>query len=53
MDDALIALLEQKPLEYITVRDICAKAGVSRSTFYLHYETIDDLLSECVEHTNA
>ena len=49
MDEALIALLEQKDLEYITVKEICQKAGVNRSTFYLHYETISDLVNEAVE----
>lgn len=53
MDDALIALLEQKDLEYITVKEICQLAGVNRSTFYLHYETISDLVNEAVERINA
>lgn len=48
-DEALIALLEQKDLEYITVKEICRQAGVNRSTFYLHYETISDLVNETVE----
>lgn len=52
MDEALIALLEKKDFEYITVKEICEKAGVNRSTFYLHYETVSDLLDECVEYTN-
>lgn len=52
MDDALVSLLEEKSLEYVTVKEICEKAGVNRSTFYLHYETIEDLLSECVENVN-
>lgn len=52
MDEALIECLEKKDLEYITVKEICEKAGVNRSTFYLHYETIADLLNECVEYTN-
>lgn len=46
MDEALIDLLNDKDFEYITVKEICKKAGVNRSTFYLHYETIDELLSE-------
>ena len=50
MDKALILLLEKKEYSYITIKEICQKAGVNRSTFYLHYETIDDLLSECVEY---
>ncbi|MDE5995211.1 MAG: TetR/AcrR family transcriptional regulator [Oscillospiraceae bacterium] len=49
MDEALIALLEVKDLEYITVKEICEKAGVNRSTFYLHYETVSDLLNEAME----
>lgn len=52
MDEALIALLEIKDLEYITVKEICEKAGVNRSTFYLHYETIADLLNEAMENVN-
>lgn len=50
MDAALIRLLETKDYEYITVKEICEKAGVNRSTFYLHYETINDLLVECLEY---
>ena len=36
-DEALIYLLENKDIEYITIKEICNKAGVNRSTFYLHY----------------
>lgn len=52
MDEALISLLKEKDLEYITVKEICQKAGVNRSTFYLHYETIADLVNEAVEMVN-
>ena len=52
MDEALIALLEKKDLEFITVKEICEKAGVNRSTFYLHYETIADLVNETAERIN-
>lgn len=50
MDLALISLLEQKPFEYITVSELCKTAGVNRSTFYLHYETFDDLLAETTRY---
>ena len=46
MDKALITLLEEKSFGYITVSEICKKAGVNRSTFYLHYENTVDLLNE-------
>ncbi len=52
MDEALWTLLEKKDFAYITVKEICAAAGVNRSTFYLHYETMADLLSESVSHMN-
>ena len=48
MDEALIALIEKKDFEYITVKEVCAEAGVNRSTFYLHYENTRDLLDESV-----
>jgi len=50
MDLALISLLKKKPFEYITVSEICETAGVNRSTFYLHYETIGDLLHETARY---
>lgn len=50
MDEAFLALLEKKDFAYITVKEICEAAGVNRSTFYLHYETMADLLEESVSH---
>ena len=52
MDQAFLELLEKKDMEYITVKEICEAAGVNRSTFYLHYETIGDLLAESVQYMN-
>ena len=46
MDKALLSLLEEKAFEYITVSEICKRANVNRSTFYLHYENTVDLLNE-------
>ena len=50
MDEAFLELIEKKDFSYITVKEICEKAGVNRSTFYLHYETISDLLAESAQH---
>ncbi len=50
MDLALLSLLKKKQFEYITVSEICKTAGVNRSTFYLHYETVADLLLETVRY---
>lgn len=52
MDKALLSLLSEKDFEYITVKDVCERAGVNRSTFYLHYENTADLLAEAVEMIN-
>lgn len=52
MDDALISLLQKKDYDFITIKDICKEAKVNRSTFYLHYENITDLLEEVVQNTN-
>lgn len=50
MNMALISLLEKKEFAYITVSEICREAGVNRSTFYLHYETVGDLLAETTRY---
>lgn len=50
MDEAFLELIEKKDFAYITVKEICEKAGVNRSTFYLHYETVGDLLAESAQH---
>ena len=46
MQDALLELLETRPLEKITVTDVCSAADVNRSTFYAHYTDIGQLLLE-------
>lgn len=35
--DGLVTLLQQKPIEKISVKEICEAADVNRSTFYSHY----------------
>jgi AcrR family transcriptional regulator len=44
LGDALIALMQEKPFDTITVQDVLVRAHVSRSTFYAHYSDKDDLL---------
>lgn len=52
MDEALLLLLEKKDYDRITVKELCEKAGVNRTTFYLHYESMNDLLEETVVMIN-
>ena len=53
MNQALLSLLEKKDIEFITVTEITKKAGVNRSTFYLHYENIYELLEETIKNLNS
>jgi AcrR family transcriptional regulator len=41
---ALLALIERKPLEQITIREIAAAAGVHYATFFRHHPTKEALL---------
>lgn len=50
MNLALITLLKKKPFEYITISELCETAKVNRSTFYLHYENVYDLLRETTQY---
>lgn len=49
IDEAFMELLQKKPLDKITVRELCEKAKVSKGTFYLHYKEIYDLYDRKVE----
>ncbi len=53
MNEAFLKLLSEKEFEYITVKEICKEAGVNRSTFYLHYETVGDLLDQTLDYINS
>ena len=47
---ALIQLLHEKSLNQITVQDICERAKISRSGFYLHYVDKHDLIEKYIEN---
>lgn len=42
--DALIALMHEQPYKKISVAQICQHSGVARPTYYLHFNSKDDLL---------
>ncbi len=50
---ALTGLLQQKPIQSITIKELCAAAGINRGTFYAHYTDIYDLLSQMEEEMLA
>ncbi|HEX3248041.1 MAG TPA: TetR/AcrR family transcriptional regulator [Pyrinomonadaceae bacterium] len=49
LGDALVALMQEKPFDTITVQDVLDRANISRSTFYMHYSDKDDLLMSDAE----
>ena len=49
LGDAYLGLLHEKAIEDVTVQDVLDRALVGRSTFYLHYRDINDLLLSQLE----
>ena len=48
---ALADLLQEKPLDKITVTDVVNRAGINRGTFYAHYQDIPDVINHLIENT--
>jgi AcrR family transcriptional regulator len=42
--EALVALILERGWDRVNVRDVCARAGVGRSTFYVHFADKEELL---------
>ncbi len=51
--EALLALIDERDFETITVKDICDRAMVHRTTFYKHYQDKYDLLLRGMQHMHA
>ena len=50
---AFLELLDEKPLNKISVRDIVERCGINRNSFYYHFQDIPSLLGEIIiERTN-
>ncbi len=49
--NALLALMEEKSYEDITVTDIVKKAGTSRVTYYRHFNSKEDIILRFFEMT--
>src|SRR5438874_6226564 len=49
LGSALVALIQERPIDDVTVQDVLDRASVGRSTFYLHYRDKDDLLLSQLE----
>ena len=53
LEDGLIELMKSKPFEKITVTELCGHTDINRSTFYMHYEDIYELLCSIEEDVLA
>lgn len=47
--NAVLDLIIEKDAAKITVLELCKKADINKSTFYLHYKSIADCLQQCFE----
>jgi AcrR family transcriptional regulator len=45
--DILVNLILENGYDRISIKDITEKAGIDRTTFYLHFKDKDDLYSRC------
>jgi AcrR family transcriptional regulator len=43
---AIMELAKTKPLEQITVKELCEQALINKATFYAHYDNINALIEE-------
>lgn len=48
---ALADLLQEKPLDKITVTDVVKRAEINRGTFYAHYTDIPDVIHHLIQET--
>ena len=46
LHESLLDLLDQRPIDKISITELCEHAGINRSTFYAHYESVRDVIAE-------
>jgi AcrR family transcriptional regulator len=46
---ALADLGRNRPVEHISISELCAAAGISRPTFYQHFASVDEVLAAALE----
>jgi AcrR family transcriptional regulator len=49
LKESLMALLKEKPISSLTIKEICELADLNRSTFYAHFSSQYDLLNAIEE----
>lgn len=49
LGSALVKLIQEKPIDDVTIQEVLDEASVGRSTFYLHFRNKNDLLLNQLE----
>ena len=49
---ALAEIMAVKPFHEISVTEVCKKAGVSKNTFYRHFENLSDVIYQSISEIN-
>ena len=56
LKEGLLSWLANNSFESVTVTSLCKASGITRSTFYLHYnnimEIVDDLVDDAIAYSN-
>lgn len=47
--DALLELMKTKSFEKLSISRVCEEAQITRTTFYSHYDTLDQVLDELID----
>ena len=53
LTDALVSLVGERPLDEISVSELCARAGVGRASFYRNFVSKEDVLRRRVDRLLA
>ena len=48
--NAVLDLAAEKNLDKITVVELCSRAQINKSTFYLHYKSIEECFKNCFDY---
>lgn len=46
---SMLALLKEKPIEEISVRELCDMAGVGRTSFYRNFDSKEDIIRKYIQ----
>ena len=50
--EALYKIIQTKPVQEITVKELCFEANINRTTFYAHFQSVQDLIAYCARVSN-